>query len=124
VATLPEMLQGFARDRIRSDMEPPRRVVVAVEGARIRVTLERTRTTLVSGPLGASATTSGVQDGTVVTPSLQGGWLDIRYVGEGSEMHQLFSTEPDGARMHLDYTITGGRLPSPVRYRLDYVHPQ
>jgi hypothetical protein len=124
VATLPELLQGFARDRIRSDMEPPRRVVVVLDPARIRVTLEASHTTVVAGPLGGAATTSGVQDGTTVTPRLSSGWLDLVYAGEGSELHQLYSTEPDGARMHLDFTVTGPRLPAPVRYRLEYVHPQ
>ncbi len=121
VATLPEMFQGFARDRIRGDMEPPRRIVVSLDGAQIRVALDTARTTVVTGPLGASATTSGVADGTRVTSRLEGGWLELRYEGEGSELRQLFSTEPDGARMHLDYHVTGPRIPSPVRYRLDFV---
>ena len=123
VATLPELLQGFARDRIRTDMEPPRRVIVALEGGRIRVTLERERRTTIDGTLGAAATTTGVADGMRVRSRLSGGWLEIAYEGEGSVLRQLLSTEPDGARMHLDYTVTGERLPQPVRYRLDFVHP-
>ena len=54
---------------------------------------------------------------------LQGGWLELDYEGEGSVLRQLLSTEPDGARMHLDFDIRGERLPQPVRYRLDFVHP-
>jgi hypothetical protein len=73
IATLPELLRGFARDRIRSSMEPPRRVLVALEGARVRVRLEAQRTTIVDGPLGSAARVSGVEDGTGVTPRLESG---------------------------------------------------
>lgn len=123
IASLPELLQGFARDRIRSSMPPPRRVVVALDGSRVRVTLESERRAMIDGSLGSAATASGVDAGTRVTPRLQGGWLELRYEGEGSELRQLFSTEPDGSRMHVDYTVSGGRLPTPVRYRLEYVRP-
>lgn len=121
IATFPTLFQGFARDRVRSSMEPPRRVLVALEGARVRVTLETTSTTVIAGPLRAPARTTGVQDGTRVTPRLEGGWLELLYEGEGSQLRQLFSTEPDGARMHLDFTVTSPQLPAPVRYRLEYV---
>jgi hypothetical protein len=124
VATLPELLQGFARDRVRTEMEPPYRVIVSLEGGRIHVTLERERRTTIEGALGAPATATGVADGTRVSSRLQGGWLEIAYEGEGSVLRQLYSTEPDGARMHLDFDVTGGRLPRPVRYRLDFVHPR
>ncbi len=124
VAALPEMLHGFARDRIRSGMPPPRQIAVSVEGSRVRVRLESAeRTTTVDGTLGARARTTGVEDGTSVTPRLEGGWLELRYEGEEAVMTQLFSTEPDGARMHLDYHVTNPRLAGPVRYRLEYVRP-
>jgi hypothetical protein len=123
IQTVPELFRGFARDRVRSTMEPPARVVVTLAGSRVRVELERTDPSTIDGPLGAVATATGVQDGTTVTTRLSGGWLDIVYVGNDSEMHQLLSTEPDGARMHLDYAIESTQLPFPVRYRLDYVRP-
>jgi hypothetical protein len=123
IATFPSLFQGIARDRIRTSMEPPRRVLVSLDGARVRVTLESANTTVVAGPLRAPATTSGIQEGTRVTPRLQGGWLELLYQGEGSELRQLFSTEADGSRMHLDFTVTSPQLPAPVRYRLDYVRP-
>jgi hypothetical protein len=121
VRTLPELLRGFARDRVRSEMAPPNRVVVALNGERVRVTLESGRTSVIAGPLGAHATTSGIADGTVVTPRLEGGWLELRYEGENSVLRQLYSTEPDGSSMHLDYTVSGERVPRTVRYRLEFV---
>lgn len=123
IATFPTLFQGFARDRIRSDMAPPRRVLVSLDGPQVRVTLEAARTTVIAGPLRSPARTSGLQDGTRVTPRLEGGWLELLYEGEGSQLRQLFSTEPDGARMHLDFTVTSPQLPAPVRYRLEYVRP-
>lgn len=123
VQTMPELFRGFARDRVRSSMEPPRRVVVTLEGSRVRVAFERTEPFTIDGPLGGTASATGVQDGTTVTTRLSGGWLDVVYVGNESEMHQLLSTEPDGTRMHLDYAIESSQLPFPVRYRLEYVRP-
>ncbi|MBN8611163.1 MAG: hypothetical protein J0L92_11290 [Deltaproteobacteria bacterium] len=121
IASLPELIQGFARSRIHDDMPPPERVIVSVEGARVRVSLDSSRAAVIDGPLGGTARTTGVDDGTRVTQRLSGGWLEIRYLGEGSELLQLFSTEPDGAHMHVDYTVTSPRLVAPVRYRLEYV---
>lgn len=123
IATLPELFQGFARDRIRSSMQPPSRITIALTGSRVRVTLEATDDTkIIDGTLGGTATTTGVEGDTSVTIGLRGGWLELRYEGEG-DMQQLFSTESDGSRMHVDWTIESERLPAPVRYRLDYVHP-
>lgn len=121
IAALPELIQGFARSRIRDDMPPPQRVTVTVEGSRIRVALDSSRAATIDGQLNGTARTTGVDDGTRVTQRLSGGWLELRYEGEGSELRQLFSTEADGAHMHVDYTVTSPRLQAPVRYRLEYV---
>ncbi len=121
LAVIPEMLQGFARDRIRTDMAPPRTVDVTLESGRIRVALHAEREATIEGALDSHARTTGVDEGTVVTPRLSSGWLELHYEGEGSELRQLLSTEPDGAHMHVDYTIVSPRLQGPVRYRLEYV---
>jgi hypothetical protein len=124
LAALPELFQPIARGRIQSSMQPPRRVEVTLATSRVRVTLASDHTATIDGPLGAAATTSGVDDGTRVTPRIQAGWLELFYEGESSELHQLLSTEPDGSRMHLDYTVVNERLAGQVRYRLDYVRAQ
>lgn len=121
IARFPELFQGIARNRIRTDLAPPRTIDVTVEGTRVHVVLRTDETKSIEGALSAHATTHGVDDGTVVTPRLQGGWLELFYEGESSEMRQLFSTEPDGAHLHLDYTIVNERLGGAVRYRLEYV---
>lgn len=120
IRSLPELFQGMARDRVRENMRPPARVVVTLTGANVRVVMESDHTTVITGPLGGRASTSGVSDSTTVASRLRAGWLEFHYDGEG-DMDQLFSTEPDGSRMHVDYTVTSDRLPEPVRYRLDYV---
>lgn len=122
ISSFPELFQGFARSRLRTSMAPPSRVAVALTGANLRVTLESSeRTTVVDGGLGSPASVSGAEGEPRVTPRLRGGWLELGYEGEGSQMQQLLSTEPDGARMHLDFTVVSPQLPSTVRYRLDYV---
>jgi hypothetical protein len=122
INTLPELFRGFARDRIRGSMVPPSRATVELTGAHVRITLQTNRTIVIDGELGRRATTSGVEGDTRVTTGLRGGWLEVRYTGEG-DMQQLFSTERDGSIMHIDYTIESERLPRPVVYRLDYRHP-
>lgn len=122
VAALPSFLQSYALGRIRDDLEPPHTIDVSLAGPRIRVTLHGPVTKTIDGTLDAHASTSGVQDGTVVTPQVASGWLDLLYEGESSTMHQLFSTEPDGSHLHLDYAIDNERLAGgTVRYRLEYV---
>ena len=122
ISTLPELFQGFARSRVRSSMAPPRRVDVTLTDARLRVRLESSeRTTVIDGALNSAANVSGAEGTPTVTPRLSGGWLELAYEGEGSELRQLLSTEPDGARMHLDFRIVSPQMPTPVRYRLDYV---
>jgi hypothetical protein len=124
IATFPELFQGFARSRLETSMAPPRRVLVTLASGRVRVSLESSeRTVVVDGNLGSHATVSGAEGTPVVTPNLRSGWLELFYEGEGSELRQLLSTEPDGLRMHLDFTVVSPQLPGPVRYRLDYVHP-
>jgi hypothetical protein len=125
ISTFPELFQGFARSRLRASMAPPSRVVVALSGAaHLRVTLASSeRTTVVDGDLGSPATVSDAEGDPRVVPRLRGGWLEIGYEGEGSHLEQLLSTEPDGARMHLDFNVVSPQLPAPVRYRLEYVHP-
>lgn len=121
--TLPELFRGLALDRIRQSMVPPSRVVVRLTGSRVHVTLRTDREIVIDGELGAIARTRGVEGDTRVSTRLRSGWLEVRYEGEG-DMQQLFSTEQDGSRMHIDYTIESERLPEPVRYRLDYVAPR
>jgi hypothetical protein len=120
ITALPYLLQGMARDRITESLQPPATIDVALSDARVRVTLHANVLKTIDGALNAHARTSGVQEGTVVTPRVASGWLDLVYEGEDSTMHQLFSTEPDGSRMHVDYSITSERVGN-VRYRLEYV---
>ncbi|GAB4111038.1 MAG: hypothetical protein OHK0013_47010 [Sandaracinaceae bacterium] len=122
IAALPEIMHGFARSRIRDDMPVARRIVISLDGPRVRVSLESDHPRTIIGPLGARAATTGVSSGTTVTQRLAGGWLELVYEGEGSELRQLFSTEPDGARMHLDSTVRNGQLAGGmVRFRIEYV---
>jgi hypothetical protein len=120
IATLPELFQGMARDRVRANMRPATRIAITVTGARYRISLAGEETKVIEGALGGPATTTNIDSDTTVTSGLAGGWLQLTYVGEGG-MLQLFSTEPDGSRMHVDYTVTTDRFPAPVRYRLDYL---
>lgn len=121
VTSLPELFQGMARDRIRSSMVPPSRVVVTLTGTHVNVSMRTNRMIVIDGELGAEARLEGGEGDPTVTTGLRGGWLEIRWDGEG-DMQQLLSTEPDGSRMHLDYTVESDRLPEPVRYRLDFRH--
>lgn len=120
IATLPELFQGIARDRVRANMRPATRIAITVTGSRYRISLAGEETKVIEGVLGAAASTTNIDGDTTVTSGLAGGWLQLTYDGEGG-MLQLFSTEPDGSRMHVDYTVTSDRLPAPVRYRLDYL---
>lgn len=117
--SIPEMLHGMALDRLRRDLRPASRILINADGTQLRMRLDAAEAIQIRGALGATASVSGTQ--ARVTPRLSGGWLELRHEGEGSAMRQLFSTEPDGARMHLDYTITSPMIRPDVRFRLEYV---
>lgn len=121
VSTLPYFFQSMARDRIHHSMRPANRVEITLSGNHLRVVYTSDiATKVIDGELGARASVSGLESGTVVDTTLRTGWLMLSYDGEGG-MTQLLSTEPDGSRMHIDSTVTSERLPQPVRFRLDYV---
>lgn len=121
ITTLPYFFQSMARDRIHVSMRPANRVEVTLSGNHLRVVYRSDiATKVIDGELGTRASVSGLESGTVVDTTLRTGWLMLSYDGEG-DMTQLLSTEPDGARMHIDSTVTSERLPAPVRFRLDYV---
>jgi hypothetical protein len=122
IATLPELFQNFARERLRASMAPPHQVDVGLTSSIVRVTFTSSeRTTVVAGALDAHASVADAEGSPTVTPRIRDGWLELTWEGEGSVMRQMLSTEPDGSRMHLDYDVTSPQLPSTVRYRLDYV---
>jgi hypothetical protein len=107
IATLPSLVQGMARDRIRARLRVARRIAVALDGARVRVTFEGQRTLAIESALGATTTVRNEEGQDVaVRQALRGGWLEQTFEGENGELRQLLSTE---------------RLGDPIRYRLDYV---
>lgn len=121
IATLPSLVQGMARDRIRERLRVARRIAVALHGERVRVTFEGQRTLAIDSALGATTTVRNEEGRDVsVRQALRDGWLEQTFAGENGELRQLLSTEPDGRTLHLDITLRSERLGEPIRYRLDY----
>lgn len=121
LARFPAMLRGIARDRITESLPMPDRVAVAL-GERVRVTyLYEDRRLRVDTALGGTTRVRDVDGETRrVSQRLQRGWLEQVFRGADGDVHRLLSTEPDGATMHLDYTVHNERLGEAVRWRVDY----
>lgn len=122
IESMPELLRGFARDRLEERTHIPMQVEVTLTGRNVRVVSTGERTLTVEGPLG-QRTQFRRSDGHTgdVTQGLRSGWLEHDFQADQGAMRVLYSTEPDGATLHVDYTMTSQLLARPIRYRLDYV---
>ena len=122
ILQLPGMFQGIARDRLRERTRIPRRVSIASSEGRVEVTYEGERTVVVGSSVPGTTTVRNEEGREVrVTQQLSGGWLEQVYEGPNGQMRELLSTEPDGATLHVDVTLSSERLGEPIRYRLDYL---
>lgn len=126
IAQLPSMFQGLARERLASRTRIASRIEIGTASQRVQVSSHGERDFTVDLALGASPSTIRGPEGNEVRAQhrLAGGWLEQLFAGDNGDLRVLYSTEPDGRTMHVDVTIASERLPSPIRYRLDYVRVQ
>ena len=121
IQQLPGMFQGIARQRMQERMRVARQLTIAL-GRETSVTFVGERTTAVRSSVPGTTTVTNPEGREVeVTQRVSGGWLEQTFSGENGQLRQLLSTEPDGATLHLDITLSSERLGEPIRYRLDYV---
>jgi hypothetical protein len=122
IRQLPEMVQGMARDRLAERARVADRIEIVLEGERARVTYIGEHRMVVDSGLGETTTVRNAEGQDVrVTQRLQGAWLEQVFHGEHGEMRLLLSTERDRNTLHVDTTIAGERLATPIRWRLDYL---
>jgi len=125
IATLPYFTQVLVRPRMEERIALPRRITVDLSNDRtssISVTYDGERAITIASALNASTTVATSEGRELpVTQGLRGGWLEQVFAGESGTLTVLLSTERDGRTLHVDCTMRGERLPTPVAVRLDYV---
>jgi hypothetical protein len=120
VARMNIATRQVARTRLRRTNQPYRRIVIAPAGSSISITTD-TRSPITTSFVG-TPTRWTREDGEV---------LDVSTVWEGQRLRQTFAAEdgrrinlytlsPDGNTLTLQVTVTSGRLPQPLTYRLVY----
>jgi hypothetical protein len=125
ITMLPYFTQGLVRSRVEERIALPRRIAVDLSDdttSNVAVTYDGERVVTIASPLNGSTTITTAEGREVpVTQGLRYGWLEQVFVGETGTLTVLLSTEPDGRTLHVDGTMRGERLTTPVAVRLDYV---
>jgi hypothetical protein len=121
LVNVPGMLRDMVRNRIAERMRIARTIIVRLEGTDASVEYRGQRTLTIESAVPGNTTVRNEEGVDVrVAQQLSAGWLEQVFRGDQGELRLLLSTEPDGAIMHVDTTISGGQLSSPLSWRHDY----
>ena len=113
------LLRPIARGRLRSTNQPYRRLVIASQGAQTSVTTD-TRAAILT-PSNGNAVRWRREDGETlnVSTSWQGDKLVQTFRADDGTRVNSYQMNADGS-MTMTVTITSGRLPRPLTYRLAF----
>jgi hypothetical protein len=110
----------IARPRLRRTNQPYQRVTIATTPQTISITTD-SRAAITTNPTGTAIRWTR-EDGEVINVSttLQNGNLRQIFAAEDGQRENVWSISPDGRTLTLNVTVTSGRLPQPLRYKLVY----
>lgn len=111
------LTRGFAADRLREKNPVRRWLETDVSGDRIAITYGDARYETRSGEW-ETVTATGEQVELLQTASENAIYQTFR--AQDGEKTTVYRFSPDGRRVSLDITLTSPRLPSPLRYSLEY----
>jgi hypothetical protein len=110
----------IARPRLRRTNQPYQRVVMATTPSAVTITTDN-RAAITTSPAGTPIKWTR-EDGEVldVSTNWQGDRLRQVFAAEDGRRENVWSLSPDGNTLTLNVTVTSGRLPQPLNYRLVY----
>jgi len=113
------LLRPIARGRLRSTNQPYRRIVIASQGTQTSVTTDSRAAILT--PSNGNSIRWRREDGETlnVSTSWQGDKLVQTFRADDGTRVNSYQMNPDGT-MTMTVTITSGRLPRPLTYRLAF----
>lgn len=113
------ILRPIARGRLRSTNQPYQRVVVAQQGTQLSIITDRRAAILT--PAAGTPVRWRREDGETLNVSTRwnGQSLVQTFAAEDGQRVNTYTMNPDGT-MTIAVTVTSGRLPRPLTYRLVY----
>jgi hypothetical protein len=114
----------IARPRLRRTNQPYQRVTIATTSSQVSITTD-SRAPITTAAAGTPIKWTR-EDGEVLDVSTT--WDNNRlrqvFAAEDGRRENVYSLSPDGRTLTLNVTVTSGRLPQPLTYRLVYQRAQ
>jgi hypothetical protein len=109
-----------ARTRLRRTNAPYQRLVIAQPGQSISITTDDRAA--ITTPASGSAIKWKREDGETldVSTAWSGNTLRQTFAAEDGRRENAYTLSPDGNTLTLNVTVTSGRLPQPLTYKLVY----
>jgi hypothetical protein len=109
-----------ARTRLRRTNQPYQRVVIATTPSSVSITTDN-RAPITTSAAGAPIKWTR-EDGEVlnVSTTWEANRLRQVFAAEDGRRENVWSLSPDGRTLTLNVTVTSGRLPQPLTYKLVY----
>lgn len=113
-------VRQIARPRLRRTNEPYQQVTLATTAQAVSITTDA-RAPISTNPTGTAIRWTR-EDGEVlnVSTTLEGTRLRQVFAADDGERENVWTISPDGRTLTLDVTVTSGRLPQPLTYRMVY----
>lgn len=113
-------LRAIARPRLKKTNEAYRKVTIAPSGSSVTITTDSRAP--ITTPASGTPIRWKREDGETLDVSTvwQDGRLKQSFVAEDGRRDNVYTLSPDGRTLTMDVTVTSGRLPQPVTYKLVY----
>jgi hypothetical protein len=111
-------LRQIARPRLRKTNQPYQRVAINTTGSQVSIVTDNRApiTTATNGtPIKWTREDGEVFD---VSTTLQGNRLRQVFAAEDGRRENVFTLSPDGNTLTMNVTVSSGRLPEPLTYKL------
>jgi hypothetical protein len=113
-------MRPIARSRLGRTNQPYRTVSISQTGGQVSITTDN-RAAIVT-PASGSAIKWKREDGETldVSTAVSGTRIEQVFKAEDGQRTNVYTLSPDGQTMTMQVTVTSGRLPEPLTYRLVY----
>lgn len=119
-ASLPPIVDGMARDRLRARLVISTSITLTVTPARIEARFGHATFDTVPGVAATVPVPSDASTTMQVVQLLRSGRLEQVFTTDGGRRWSTFTPSTDGTRLTLDAVVHSGRLPTDVRFSIPY----
>jgi hypothetical protein len=113
------LARGRAREMLREKTAPLRNFTLTDEGDQVTLSMRGRRVTFTTD--GSPTRATGERGAGTIQSLRQKGQLVVTIRGKTGTQTTAYHLSDDKKRLTLDISITGGKLPKPVRYQVTYI---